>query len=77
MACTCHALALLGLSQVGIQFGAGGDTSAAELASEGTMDVSWAIRRARRCLEAGAELIMIESEGGAGACALQRTVNAE
>ncbi|EFN54411.1 hypothetical protein CHLNCDRAFT_135754 [Chlorella variabilis] len=49
--------------EVGIQFGAGGDSSAAELAAEGTLDVSWAIRRARRCLEAGAEMVMIESEG--------------
>ena len=49
--------------EVGIQFGAGGDTAASELAAEGTVDASWAIRRARRCLEAGAELIMVESEG--------------
>lgn len=55
--------------EVGIQFGAGGDSSAAELAAEGTLDVSWAIRRARRCLEAGAEMVMIESEG-AGASLL-------
>ena len=50
--------------EVGIQFGAGGDTSAAELAAEGTVDAAWAIRRARRCLEAGAEMVMVESEGG-------------
>jgi phosphosulfolactate synthase (CoM biosynthesis protein A) len=49
--------------EVGVQFGAGGDTPAAQLAKEGTLDASWAVRRARRCLEAGAELIMIESEG--------------
>ncbi|KAL4458342.1 hypothetical protein ABPG75_013207 [Micractinium tetrahymenae] len=49
--------------EVGIQFGAGGDSSPAELRAEGTIDVSWAIRRAQRCLEAGAPLIMIESEG--------------
>jgi phosphosulfolactate synthase (CoM biosynthesis protein A) len=49
--------------EVGIQFGAGGATAAAELKSEGTRDPSWAITQARRFLEAGAEIIMIESEG--------------
>lgn len=49
--------------EVGIQFGAGGDTSAAELEAEGTKDVKWAIEQAERCLDAGAYMIMIESEG--------------
>lgn len=49
--------------EVGIQFGAGGATSAAELEAEGTRDVEWAIGQARRFLEAGAYMIMIESEG--------------
>jgi phosphosulfolactate synthase (CoM biosynthesis protein A) len=49
--------------EVGIQFGAGGATSAEELAAEGTRDPQWAISQARRCLEAGASIIMIESEG--------------
>jgi phosphosulfolactate synthase (CoM biosynthesis protein A) len=49
--------------EVGIQFGAGGATSAAELEAEGTREVGWAIDLARRQLEAGASLIMIESEG--------------
>jgi phosphosulfolactate synthase (CoM biosynthesis protein A) len=49
--------------EVGIQFGAGGATSAEELALEGTRDVEWAIGQARRFLEAGAYMIMIESEG--------------
>jgi len=49
--------------EVGIQFGAGGATSAEELSAEGTRDVSWAIQLAQRYLEAGAHLIMIESEG--------------
>ncbi|MCX6021303.1 MAG: phosphosulfolactate synthase [Chloroflexi bacterium] len=49
--------------EVGIQFGAGGATTAEELAAEGTRDVSWAIDLARRYLDAGAGLIMIESEG--------------
>src|SRR5918992_456547 len=49
--------------EVGIQFGAGGATSPEELEQEGTKDVGWAINMARRCLDAGAHLIMIESEG--------------
>src|SRR5262250_3378014 len=49
--------------EVGIQFGAGGATATAELKAEGTRDPDWAIAQARRFLEAGAEIIMIESEG--------------
>jgi len=49
--------------EVGIQFGAGGATSTAELGVEGTRDPSWAIAQAKRFLDAGAEIVMIESEG--------------
>ena len=49
--------------EVGIQFGAGGATAAAELRAEGTRDPSWAITQAKRFLDAGADIIMIESEG--------------
>ncbi len=49
--------------EVGVQFGAGGATSAEELEAEGIRDVGWAIHIARRCIDAGASLIMIESEG--------------
>jgi phosphosulfolactate synthase (CoM biosynthesis protein A) len=49
--------------EVGIQFGAGGDTTAGELRSEGTQDVSYAIEQAKRFLDAGAYVIMMESEG--------------
>src|ERR1041384_8175134 len=49
--------------EVGIQFGAGGATTASELKAEGTRDPDWAIAQAKRFLEAGADLIMIESEG--------------
>jgi phosphosulfolactate synthase (CoM biosynthesis protein A) len=49
--------------EVGIQFGAGGASAAAELAAEGTRDVEWAIGQAKRFLDAGAYMIMIESEG--------------
>jgi hypothetical protein len=47
-----------------VQFGAGGDSSPSELAAEGLVDPQWAIKKAKRCLEAGAHIIMIESEGG-------------
>jgi phosphosulfolactate synthase (CoM biosynthesis protein A) len=49
--------------EVGIQFGAGGATAEGELKAEGTRDPGWAIAQARRFLDAGAEIIMIESEG--------------
>ena len=49
--------------EIGIQFGAGGTTAASELEAEGTQDVEWAIRRAKRFLDAGAYMIMVESEG--------------
>lgn len=49
--------------EVGIQFGAGGATSAGELEAEGTQDPSQAVANARRFLEAGAYMIMVESEG--------------
>ena len=49
--------------EVGIQFGAGGATTPAELEQEGTRDSGYAIDLARRCLDAGAYMIMIESEG--------------
>src|SRR5713101_9404842 len=44
--------------EVGIQFGAGGATSAEELEADGTRDVEWAISHAKRFLEAGAYMIM-------------------
>ncbi|MBI4455024.1 MAG: phosphosulfolactate synthase [Acidobacteria bacterium] len=49
--------------EVGIQFGAGGATAIGELEAEGTRDVGAALTLAKRCLETGATLIMIESEG--------------
>lgn len=49
--------------EVGIQFGAGGATTAEELEAEGTSDPDWAIAQAKKFLEAGAYMIMIESEG--------------
>jgi phosphosulfolactate synthase (CoM biosynthesis protein A) len=49
--------------ELGIQFGAGGATAAEELEAEGTKDVGWLLAQARQALEAGADIIMIESEG--------------
>jgi phosphosulfolactate synthase (CoM biosynthesis protein A) len=49
--------------ELGIQFGAGGSTAAEELEAEGTKDVGWLIAQAKRSLDAGADMIMIESEG--------------
>lgn len=50
-------------AEVGIQFGAGGTSSAEELQKAGTGSVGSAISRARRALEAGADTIILESEG--------------
>lgn len=49
--------------EVGVQFGAGGATSVEELEAEGIRDPEWMIIQAKRFLEAGAYMIMIESEG--------------
>lgn len=49
--------------ELGIQFGSGGDSTEAELAAEGKKDVGDLIDRARQALDAGADIIMIESEG--------------
>jgi phosphosulfolactate synthase (CoM biosynthesis protein A) len=49
--------------EVGIQFGAGGASTVASLEAEGTSDPEWAIELAKKHLDAGAYMIMIESEG--------------
>ncbi len=49
--------------EVGIQFGAGGASATEELQAEGTQDAGWAIGQAKRHMEAGAYMIMLESEG--------------
>src|SRR5205814_6580646 len=45
------------------QFGAGGSSSAGELKMAGNRDTKYAIKLARRFLEEGVDMIMIESEG--------------
>ncbi len=49
--------------EIGVQFGAGGDGTVEEYQSEGTQDVDYAIQQGKRFLDAGAYLIMMESEG--------------
>jgi len=49
--------------ELGIQFGAGGASAVAELEAEGTRDPDWVISLGKRFLEAGAYMLMIESEG--------------
>lgn len=54
---------LVAKPEVGIQFGAGGASEAGDLEAEGTRDVESAIALARRYLDAGAAMVMVESEG--------------
>lgn len=56
-------LGLKAKPEVGIQFGAGGASSVADLEAEGVQDPGRAIDAAKRHLDAGAYMIMIESEG--------------
>jgi len=58
-----HKAGLKPKPEVGIQFGAGGASTVAELEAEGVSDPEWLIVRAKKYLEAGAYMIMIESEG--------------
>ena len=58
-----RAMGMKAKPEVGIQFGAGGGTSTSQLEGEGTRSVAQAISLAKRHLDAGAELVMIESEG--------------
>lgn len=60
-----HDAGLIAKPEIGIQFGAGGDTDAAELESMGaTADPSKVVNLSKRFIEeGGVERIMIESEG--------------
>jgi phosphosulfolactate synthase (CoM biosynthesis protein A) len=60
---TVKRLGLKAKPEIGIQFGAGGASPQAELEAEGTRDPEWLVRQGRRFLDAGADLLMIESEG--------------
>ncbi|KAG1716212.1 hypothetical protein ID866_952 [Astraeus odoratus] len=54
---------LIAKPELGIQFGAGGDTAASELEAAGTSDPFKVISLGKRFLDAGVERLMIESEG--------------
>jgi len=61
---TVQKAGLIAKPEIGIQFGAGGDTEAGELASIGTSDPSKVVEMGERFIrDAGVERIMIESEG--------------
>lgn len=49
--------------EIGVQFGAGGDTSKAELETEGTRNPQILIDAANGFLNTGVSIIVIESEG--------------
>lgn len=49
--------------ELGIQIGSGGDSGEAELAAEAKKDIGDLIDRGKRALDAGASILMIESEG--------------
>jgi phosphosulfolactate synthase (CoM biosynthesis protein A) len=61
------------IHRVCIQFGAGGATRTEELEAEGTKDPGWPIQLAGRFIDAGAYLIMAESEGISGNVRTWRT----
>lgn len=58
-----HEFGLKAKVEVGIQFGAGGASTPETLEAAGTADPARMIQQARRLLEAGADQLMIESEG--------------
>ncbi|PLN82840.1 phospho-3-sulfolactate synthase-domain-containing protein [Aspergillus taichungensis] len=58
-----HSYKLKAKPELGIQFGAGGDTAEADLEAIGTSDPSKLVNLGRRFLDAGVERLMIESEG--------------
>jgi len=58
-----HNHGLIAKPELGIQFGAGGDTAASELEATGTSDPFKVISLGKKFLDAGVERLMIESEG--------------
>src|SRR5699024_10351239 len=49
--------------ELGIQIGSGGDSGEAELAAESAKDIGDLVDRGQQTLNAGASIIMVESEG--------------
>lgn len=58
-----HSMGLKAKPELGIQFGAGGDTAAEDLEATGTSDPSKVINLGKQFIDAGVERMMIESEG--------------
>ncbi|CAG8079925.1 unnamed protein product [Penicillium olsonii] len=58
-----HAYKLEAKPELGIQFGAGGDTPAGDLEALGTSDPGKLVNLGQRFLDAGVQRLMIESEG--------------
>lgn len=58
-----HSFKMKAKPELGIQFGAGGDTATEELEATGTSDPSKVINLGKRFIDAGVERMMIESEG--------------
>lgn len=58
-----HSYGLKAKPELGIQFGAGGDTATEALESTGTSDPSKVVQLGQRFIDAGVERMMIESEG--------------
>lgn len=58
-----HSYGLKAKPELGIQFGAGGDTEASALEEVGTSDCSKIVNLGKRFIDAGVERMMIESEG--------------
>lgn len=54
---------LLAKPEIGVQFGAGGTNTVEQNEAEGITDPAQAIEVGKRCLDAGAYMLMIESEG--------------
>ncbi|KAE8453300.1 hypothetical protein EG329_011367 [Mollisiaceae sp. DMI_Dod_QoI] len=58
-----HSYGLKAKPELGIQFGAGGDTEASALEETGTSDPSKIVNLGKQFIDAGVERMMIESEG--------------
>jgi phosphosulfolactate synthase (CoM biosynthesis protein A) len=58
-----HSYGLKAKPELGIQFGAGGDTEASTLEEAGTSDPSKIVNLGKQFIDAGVERMMIESEG--------------
>ena len=64
---------LLAKPEIGVQFGSGGTNTIEQNEAAGLLDPAQAIEVGKRCLEAGAYMLMIESEGITESVASWRT----